>query len=107
METKSFWDIIKGGFTGIDNEGSAKRMTAFYVTIILITFLDTIYAVGFTKALWAKVPNDLDKLVVDSFTSLIYAHIIFVCLLLAVATIEGITNMIATAKGTKTNGATN
>lgn len=67
MENKSLWQIIKGSFTGSDNEGSAKRMASFYFTAVLITAMVGVYLYCYYLAVNAAAPTTTQTIVVNSF----------------------------------------
>ena len=96
---KSIWDIIKGTLTGINNDGSAKRATAAYFTIVLLTSLLAVYELAFWRSSGKLTPNSLDINIVDNYTNVLYSCQIALYIFLGLATVETITTLVKTFKG--------
>lgn len=96
---KGIWEIIKGTLTGLDNQGSAKRATAAFVTGIILCSLVIVYEIAFLYSVRTGHPNRIHVIVVEMFLYLIYAFIIYGCILLGLATLETITTLVKTIRG--------
>lgn len=80
-------------FKGISGDASAKRATAFYFTVVLVSSLHIAYIVYMFK-----------NKTLEYFPYVYCGYLIFIALLLGLATIENITGLINTIKGyAKTN----
>lgn len=100
METKkSFWEIIKGTLTGVDNEGSAKRITTFYFAVILITSLTLVYEYCFYLAVISLVPTVVQVSVVKMYEAIHFSLQLTLWLLCGLATVETVTSLIRTIRG--------
>lgn len=96
---KNLFQTIIGSLQGLNNEGSGKRMTAMYFTVILLTSLIVAYEYGLYVAVRAQVPTSIHISIIEMYTVVNYSLLITVWLLLGLATIETITHLIQVFKG--------
>lgn len=76
MENKSLWQLLKGTLMGTDNEGSAKRATGFWLTIIILTSLVIVEEYCYIIANKALIPTTAQMVTVNSHTTIIGSVIV-------------------------------
>jgi hypothetical protein len=92
-------EIIKGTFLGLNHEGSSKRMTAFFFSVVLVGTLTAIYEYCFYLAVIAMAPTPAQMAVVKMYESIHYSLQLTIWMLLGLATVETITNIIRLIRG--------
>jgi hypothetical protein len=106
-KAKGLWDILKGTLAGIDNEGSAKRITSFYIVMFLLTALHAVYLIAFmvivNRAASNISPSSIDTTVIKMYDYVFAMDHFTIWLLLGLATVETITGLVKTIKGQNTN----
>ncbi len=59
MEKRTFWQTFLGTLQGMDNEGSAKRATAFFAVAFLLTSLLAVYEWSLVQAVLSTTPTQI------------------------------------------------
>jgi len=80
----SFTETILGTIKGANNEGSSKRITAAYFTIVILSALTAAYTYGYYLACIADKPTNVHVLIVA-----MYIYVISAYLLSIIATVRG------------------
>jgi hypothetical protein len=96
---KSIWTILKETLIGFNNEGSAKRATAAYVTAIILTAITAVYCIAFLKASEAYTPTSVQVAIVEMFCAVLYSWQLCLYILFGLATFETITNLVKLWRG--------
>jgi hypothetical protein len=104
---KTIWQILKETLIGFNNEGSAKRATAAYVTVVILSALTTVYAIAFMNAANASDPTKVQIAVVDMYCPVLWSWLLFVCANFGLATIETLQNLLKTWRGQPVQESTN
>lgn len=105
MENKSFWQILKGSLTGVDGVGSNKRFAAFYIITVLITSMLAIFLYSYLYVVRQKGSDIATMYILKTFSPLFNTFIIFLCILLGLASVEQVTNIIKLIRGMKVDDA--
>jgi protein-S-isoprenylcysteine O-methyltransferase Ste14 len=98
---KSLWQILLGTISGTDQQGSAKRATAAYVVLVLITMIVIVFSIGFYMAINKLCSDEICKIIIGLFPSVLWTLVIFVLILLGLATMENITSLWKAIRGIK------
>lgn len=99
MENKSLWQTILGTIQGINNEGSAKRATSFFVVAVLLTSLLASYEYGMYIAINAITPTSIHIQLVKYYPEIFWSLLITILTLLGFATLELITALVKKVTG--------
>lgn len=99
---KTFWQIIKETLIGFNNEGSAKRATAAYVTLVILTALTVVYSIAFMNAAQSPSPTKVQDAIVDMYCAVLWSWQLFIYVNFGLATIETIQNLLKTWRGQPT-----
>lgn len=102
-EKTTFGQTILGTLQGINNEGSAKRATTFYLVVVIITALIGAFVYGFIVAVNAPKPTEVHLIIVKAFITLFSIVCITVLTLLGFATMELITSLVKRVTGDNSN----
>jgi hypothetical protein len=94
MENKSLWQTLLGTLRGMDNEGSAKRATAFFAVAFLLTSLLAVYEWSLVQAIQSSAPTQIHLTAWKYYPEIFWTIIILVLTLLGFATLELITAII-------------
>jgi predicted exporter len=101
---KTILDLIKGTLTGVDGEGSAKRISMLHM-LLLITLLHFVYAFAFTFIVCVASPNVTPSVihtqVISYFEEVDIIDCIIFLTLAGYAVIESITKLVQVFKGQK------
>lgn len=95
-------DLLKtilGTIKGANNEGSSKRITAAYFTIIILTLLTVAYAYGYYLAVQSEEPTKAHMAIVEMYIYVISAYLLSIWAFFGLATIEMVRGLIATMRG--------
>lgn len=103
MENQSLWKLLKGTISGTDQQGSAKRATAFYVVIVLISAITFVYVRGFYMSINKLCSEEICKIIINLYPTVLWSFIVFVLILLGLATVENITNIFKVIRGVKSD----
>lgn len=90
---KSFWQTVLGTIRGIDNEGSAKRASTFYLMCVVMTMLTGTYCYGYIKAVDSPSPTVVHIAVVGAFLTFVGFVLLAATTWLGFATMELITSI--------------
>jgi len=99
----NLWKTLVGTIQGLDNEGSAKRVTVMFFTVVLLSSLLWVYNAGFIAAYKAVAPTQVHASIVSMYTTVLYSILLTIWVLLGLATIETITSLIKLLKGVQDN----
>lgn len=104
METeKTLWQTIKSSFQGLSNEGSAKRMTSFYIVVLPLTGLLAVYIWAYRFAVSSTSPTNIQTMVVSDYKEILWTLVILILTLLGFATLELITSLLKKVTGQNLN----
>ena len=106
MENKSLWQTLLGTLRGIDNEGSAKRVTAFFATAFLLSSLLAVYEWSLIQAVISSSPTQIHITAWKYYPEVFWTIVLLVLTLLGFATLELITSIIKRFTGGKTDDKT-
>lgn len=95
----NLFKTLVGTIQGLDNEGSAKRVTVLFFTVVLLSSLIWVYNSALTAAYSAIAPTTIHTAIVAMFTTVLYSILLTIWVLLGLATIETITSLIKLIKG--------
>lgn len=95
----NLYKTLIGTIQGLDNEGSAKRVTVMFFTVVLLSSVLWVYNNGFTAAYLAATPTTVHTSIVAMYTTVLYSILLTIWVLLGLATIETITSLIKLIKG--------
>lgn len=90
---------IIGTVKGANNEGSSKRITAAYFTIVILTVLTVAYSYGYFLACVATEPTSVHIAIVDMYIYVIMSYLLSIWAFFGLATIEMVRGLIATMRG--------
>ncbi len=96
---KTLWDILKETFTGNTQEGSAKRITAFFFVVVLLGSLTYVYEMAFWVSANSATPTSVQIQIVKMYEPLHFSLQLSIWIILGLATVEGITWLVKTLKG--------
>lgn len=99
---KTIFKTILGTIQGLNQEGSSKRITAMYFTVILLSSLVAMYEYGLYIAVNSLAPTTIHTAIIQMYTVVNYSLLVTIWLLLGLATLETIINLIKTIKGNST-----
>lgn len=88
-----------GTLQGLDNSGSAKRVTVMYFTIFLLTSILFVYEKAFTVASLSANPTVAQIAIVEMYTTVLYSILLTIWVLLGLATVETIISIIKLIRG--------
>lgn len=97
METKkTFFQTFLGTISGVDNEGSAKRITMAFICLLLLFPMQLVHSYCFYLSVISATPTKIQIIVAESFESMNYAYQVSLWMFAGLATIETITVLIKT-----------
>lgn len=91
---KTLWETLLGTLRGMDNEGSAKRATAFFAVAFLLTSLLGVYEWSLVKAIQSASPTPIHVTAWKYYPEIFWTIVLLVLTLLGFATIELLTAII-------------
>ncbi len=103
MEKRTFWQTFLGTLQGMDNEGSAKRATAFFAVAFLLTSLLAVYEWSLVQAVLSTTPTQIHLTTWKYYPEIFWTIVLLVLTLLGFATLELITAIIRRFTGGKTD----
>lgn len=103
MEIKNWGQTLIGALQGINNEGSAKRVSSFYLLIAILSPLILTYCYGVIYSIHATIPTQVHIILISSIVMIIGLVLLAVTTWLGFATIELITSIVKKFTGDKEN----
>lgn len=100
---KNMWDIIKGSITGVDGEGSSKRMATMYVLMFLVTPLNIAFIWAFMESVHLPDGNKIAAFIAGMYISILGIYIIYIAINSGLTSVEQLANFWKTIKGQKTD----
>ncbi len=97
----NFFKTILQTITGLNNEGSAKRISSLYFSVILLTSVLYVFEKAFTVSANALVPTPAQMIVIKMCIPIVYSLETTILIMLGLATVETITSLIKTIKGSE------
>lgn len=104
-KTKGLWEILKGTLTGIDGEGSNKRLAAFYIITVLITALVGVYVYEFHCVVQKGGSDPASMYILKMLNPMLDVLLMFVGVAMGLASIEQITTLFKTIRGQGDSGS--
>lgn len=101
--TSTFFQTLLGTLQGINNEGSAKRASTFYLVVVILTSLIASFVYGMIVAVNSSAPTEVHLIIVKAFITLVCIVCVTVLTLLGFATMELITALVKKVTGANTN----
>ena len=102
MDNKSLFSILKGTIQGLNADGgSSKRITAMYFVTVLLTGLTGTYAYCYYISAMSLKSTEAQILIIKMYEPIHFSIQISVWMFFGLATIETITSLIKTIKGSK------
>lgn len=101
---KTLWQTIKSSFQGLNNEGSAKRMTSFYIVALPLTALLGVYIWAYRFAVLSASPTSIQIRVVSDYKEILWTLVILILTLLGFATLELLTSILKRVTGQNDKG---
>lgn len=102
MENKSFKQVLVGTIQGLNNEGSSKRATIFWLVVIITTSLTAVYEYGYIMAVNAATPTSIHTMIVKDYNTIRWSDYVLILTLAGYATLELITAIVRKFTGAKT-----
>lgn len=100
METKKgLFQTLLGSIQGVNNEGSAKRMTMFWVVVVLLTSMTATHEYCYYLAVISLNPTTVQIIVVKSFEPIHFSLQVTLWMFAGLATVESVTALIKMVKG--------
>lgn len=97
MDTKkTFFQTFLGTISGVDNEGSAKRITMAFICLLLLFPMQAVHNYCFYLSIISAKPTETQLIVTKSFEDMNYAYQVSLWMFAGLATIETITVLIKT-----------
>lgn len=93
-EKKSIKDVLIGTVQGLNNEGSSKRATIFWLVVIITTSLTAVYEYGYICAVQTPTPTEIHKIIIKDYKEIRWTDYILVLTLAGYGTIELITAIV-------------
>jgi hypothetical protein len=90
---------IIGTIKGANNEGSSKRITAAYFTVVILTVLTGAYTYGYYLACETNEPTRVHIAIVEMYIYVVSAYLLSIWAFFGLATIEMVRGLIATVRG--------
>ncbi len=91
---KTFWQTILGTLVGIDNEGSAKRISMAFICICLLLPMNITLQYCYHKASSSSAPTEAQILVIKSYEEINFSYQITFWMCAGLATLERLTDFI-------------
>ena len=95
----TFKDVLIGTFSSATGEGSAKRATSFYLVVVILSSLTAIYEYCFYLSSISVNPTVVQISIVDMYKPIHFSIQLSVWMFFGLATIETVTALIRTIKG--------
>lgn len=102
-EKKSLWQTLLGTIQGLNNEGSSKRATIFWLVVVITTSLTGAYVYGYIIAVNAVVPTPVHVRIIHDYNTVRWTDYILILTLAGYATLELITAVFRKFTGGSTN----
>ncbi len=100
---KSLIDIIKGTITGVDGEGSSKRMATMYVLMFLVTPMTAAFIWAFLEAVHMPDGSKIAMFILGMYITILGILFIYVGINSGLTSVEQLSNLWKTIKGQKTD----
>jgi len=100
-DKKTLWDILKGSLAGFEGEGSNKRVASFYIITILITGMIACFLYSYIYVIHAKDSSNSTMYVLKSFNMIFNTFIVFLSVLMGLASVEQVINVFKMIRGQK------
>ena len=94
MEKKSLWQTLLGTIQGMNNEGSSKRATMFWLVVVITTSLTAVYEYGYIVAVNAVVPTKVHERIINDYKEIRWTDYILILTIAGYATLELLTALV-------------
>ncbi len=94
MEKKSLWQTLLGTIQGMNNEGSSKRVTMFWMVVIITTGLTVAYIYGYIQAVNSPQPTKVHQKIVDDYNLIRWSDYLLILTISGYATLELLTAIV-------------